>query len=313
MSEVTRGAATAQRRPPISGPALHFVGGAFVAAASGSTFETLDPATNTPITGVADGAAADVDLAVRAARAAFAEGPWPRWPAARRAEALRRVADLIDARADEIAAVECLDTGIPWSQIRHAQVPRAAENFRFFGDLARGLTGELFPTDGAFHTYTLHRPVGVAALITPWNTPFMLETWKVAPCLAAGNTCVLKPAEWAPLSAGFLAEVMRDAGLPPGVFNLVHGIGERAGAALVAHPDVQLVSFTGETATGREIMRNGAATLKRFSMELGGKSPVVVFADADLDRALDATLFGVYSLNGERCTAGSRLLVEAPD
>lgn len=311
MSEAPRGAAAAPRRPLAGGPAWHFVAGAFVPAASGRTFETLDPATNEPIAEVADGAAADVDRAVRAARDAFDDGPWPRWPPARRAEVLRRVADLIDARADEIAAVECLDTGIPWAQIRHAQIPRAAENFRFFGEMATRLAGELFPTDGAFHTYTLHRPVGVAGLITPWNTPFMLETWKVAPCLAAGNTCVLKPAEWAPLSAGLLAEVARDAGLPPGVLNVVHGVGERAGAALVAHPGVQLISFTGETATGREIMQNGAATLKRFSMELGGKSPVVVFADADLDRALDAAIFGVFSLNGERCTAGSRLLVEA--
>ncbi|MDQ7857788.1 MAG: 5-carboxymethyl-2-hydroxymuconate semialdehyde dehydrogenase [Armatimonadota bacterium] len=312
MSEATRGAATAPRRPPAVGPALHFVADAFVPAASGRTFETLDPATNEPITGVADGAAEDADRAVRAARAAFDDGPWPRWPAARRAEVLRRVADLIDARAEEIAAVECLDTGIPWDQIRHAQIPRAAENFRFFAEMALRLAGELFPTDGVFHTYTLHRPVGVAGLIVPWNTPFMLQTWKVAPCLAAGNTCVLKPAEWAPLSAGLLAEIVRDAGLPPGVFNVVHGVGERAGAAVVAHPGVQLISFTGETATGREIMRNGASGLKRFSMELGGKSPVVVFADADLDRALDAAIFGVFSLNGERCTAGSRLLVEAP-
>jgi 5-carboxymethyl-2-hydroxymuconic-semialdehyde dehydrogenase len=312
MSETARSAAATPRRPPEVQPALHFIGGAFVPAASGRAFETLDPATNEPITAVADGEANDVDQAVRAARAAFDDGPWPRWPAARRAEALRRIADLIDARLDLIAATECLDTGIPWDQIRRGQIPRAADNFRFFAEAATRLAGELFPVDGAFHNYTLHRPVGVAGLITPWNTPFMLETWKVAPCLAAGNTCVLKPAEWSPLSAGLLAEAVRDADLPPGVFNVVQGIGERAGAALVAHPGVQVISFTGETATGREIMRNGAATLKRYSMELGGKSPVLVFADADLDRALDAVIFGVFSLNGERCTAGSRLLLEAP-
>jgi 5-carboxymethyl-2-hydroxymuconic-semialdehyde dehydrogenase len=158
--------------------------------------------------------------------------------------------------------------------------------------------------------YTVRRPVGVAGLITPWNTPFMLATWKVAPCLAAGNTCVLKPAEWSPLSADKLAHIIQEADLPPGVFNVVHGYGETAGASLVAHPQVQLISFTGETATGKEIIRNGANTLKRFSMELGGKSPTILFEDADLERALDGTIFQMYSLNGERCTAGSRLLVQ---
>ncbi|HEU4797375.1 MAG TPA: 5-carboxymethyl-2-hydroxymuconate semialdehyde dehydrogenase, partial [bacterium] len=219
-------------------------------------------------------------------------------------------AELIDRDTDAIARVECLDTGIPLGQIRRGQVPRAAENFRFFAEMATRITGESFPVGNTFVNYTLRQPVGVAGLITPWNTPFMLETWKVAPALAAGNACVLKPAEWAPVSAMRLAEIIREAGAPPGVFNVVNGLGETAGASLVAHSGVQLISFTGETTTGKEIMRNGAATLKRFSMELGGKSPVVVFADADLDRALDATIFGVFSLNGERCTAGSRLFLQ---
>jgi 5-carboxymethyl-2-hydroxymuconic-semialdehyde dehydrogenase len=161
-----------------------------------------------------------------------------------------------------------------------------------------------------FLNYSVRRPVGVAGLITPWNVPFMLETWKVAPCLAFGNTCILKPAEWSPLSADKLAAIVQEADLPPGVFNVVHGFGETAGAPLVAHPGVQVISFTGETATGMEIIRNGAATLKRYSMELGGKSPTVVFDDADLPRALDGSIFQLYSLNGERCTAGSRLLVQ---
>ncbi len=287
----------------------HFIGGEFVDAAEGETFPDLNPSTNEPFAQVASGSAADVDRAVGAARAAFDHGPWPRVPAAERAAALRRIADLIDARADEIAHLESLDTGIPISQIRRGQVPRAAENFRFFAEMATRITGESYPGT-AFLNFTIRQPVGVAGLITPWNTPFMLETWKVAPCLAAGNTCVLKPAEWAPASAQSLAEIIREAGMPSGVFNVVHGFGEEAGAALVAHPDVQLISFTGETATGKEIMRNGAASLKRFSMELGGKSPVIVFADADVDRALDATIFGVFSLNGERCTAGSRLLLQ---
>lgn len=292
------------------GAIRHFIDGEFVDGAAGETFLTLNPSTNEPLAEVASGGAQEIDHAVRAARKAFDEGPWPRLPAAERAEVLHRIADLIDRDTDAIAHVECLDTGIPLGQIRRGQLPRAAENFRFFAEMATRITGESFPVGNSFVNYTLRQPAGVAGLITPWNTPFMLETWKVAPCLAAGNTCVLKPAEWAPVSAMRLAQIIREAGAPPGVFNVVNGFGETAGASLVAHPGVQLISFTGETTTGKEIMRNGAATLKRFSMELGGKSPVVVFADADLDRALDATIFGVFSLNGERCTAGSRLFLQ---
>ncbi len=293
------------------GRVRHFINGEFVDGAAGETFATLNPATNTSLAQVAAGDAADVDGAVRAARRAFDEGPWPRMAASERARALYRIADLIDRRVDEISRLECLDTGIPISQIRGGQIPRAADNFRFFAEMATRIGGESYPVAQTFLNYTIRQPVGVAGLITPWNTPFMLETWKVAPALAAGNTCVLKPAEWAPVSAMALAQAIQEADLPPGVVNVVHGVGETAGAALVAHPMVQLISFTGETTTGKEIMRNGAATLKRYSMELGGKSPVVVFADADLDRALDATIFGVFSLNGERCTAGSRLFLEA--
>jgi len=287
----------------------HFIDGEFVDSEAGRTFQSLNPATNTPIAEVAAGSAEDVDRAVRAARRAFDEGPWPRMRAADRARALQRIADIIERRVEEISLAECVDTGIPYTQVRQGQIPRAAENFRFFAEMATHVPHEAFPVEGAFVNYVQRVPAGVAGLITPWNTPFMLESWKVAPCLAAGCTCVLKPAEWAPLSAALLAEVVREADLPAGVFNVVQGFGETAGAPLVAHPLVNLISFTGETTTGREIMRNGAATLKRFSMELGGKSPVVVFPDADLERALDATIFGQYTLNGERCTANSRLLV----
>ncbi len=287
----------------------HFVDGEFVDGASGRTFRSLNPATNTPIAEVAEGTAEDVDRAVRAARRAFDDGSWPRMRAADRARALQRIADIIEQRVDEISLVECLDTGIPYTQIRQGQIPRAAENFRFFAEMATRVPHEAFPVEGVFVNYVQRVPAGVAGLITPWNTPFMLETWKVAPCLAAGCTCVLKPAEWAPLSAALLAEVIREADLPPGVFNVVQGFGETAGAPLVAHPMVNLISFTGETVTGQVIIRTGAATLKRYSMELGGKSPVVVFPDADLERALDATIVGQYTLNGERCTANSRLLV----
>lgn len=288
----------------------HFINNQFVSSSDGKTFDTLNPTTNQPITQVASGSSADIDRAVAAARTAFDRGPWPRMSADERGKYLRRIGTLIEQHADEIAEAEIEDTGIPISQIKKGAMPRAADNFYFFADMATKITGEVFPVEGKFMNYTVRRPIGVAGLITPWNTPFMLETWKVAPCLAAGNTCVLKPAEWSPLSADKLAHIIQEAELPPGIFNLVHGFGETAGASLVAHPQVQLISFTGETTTGKEIIKNGSSTLKRFSMELGGKSPTIVFEDANLDRALDGAIFQVYSLNGERCTAGSRLLVQ---
>jgi 5-carboxymethyl-2-hydroxymuconic-semialdehyde dehydrogenase len=289
-------------------PVAHFIGGKYIESRN-ERFETLNPATNEPITTAPAGTAADVDVAVQAARRAFDEGPWPRMTAKERGVYLRRIGDLIAKYSDEIAYLETLDTGIPIKQTGTALIPRAAENFYFFAEMAPRLQGELYPVEGEFLNYTTMFPVGVAGLITPWNAPFMLETWKIAPCLAAGNTCILKPAEWSPLTANFLGRVMQEAELPEGVFNIVQGFGETAGAALVAHPGVQLISFTGETTTGKEIMRNGAATLKRLSLELGGKSPIIVFPDADLERALDAAVFGVYSLNGERCTASSRLIL----
>ena len=289
----------------------HFIDNEFVDAAAGGTFESVNPATNEPLAAVADGRAEDVDRAVRVARRAFDEGPWPRMAPRERARALRRIADLIEKYADEIARREIADSGVPARQIRTGAIPRAAYNFNYFAEMTHRVGGESFPAEGDFINYSVRRPVGVAGLITPWNVPFMLETWKVAPCIAFGNTCVLKPAEWSPASADMLARIVQEADLPPGVFNIVHGYGESAGAPLVAHPGVQVISFTGETTTGMEIIRNGAATLKRFSMELGGKSPTVVFADADMERALDGATWQVYSLNGERCTAGSRLLLEA--
>jgi 5-carboxymethyl-2-hydroxymuconic-semialdehyde dehydrogenase len=289
----------------------HYIANEFVASMDGLTFETLNPATNQPIEQIAAGSEADADRAVCAARKAFDEGPWPRMSASERAGFLHRIGELIEAHAGEIAEIEIADTGIPASQIKKGAIPRAAENFHFFADTALEIGGERFSPQGPFQNYAVRRPAGVAGLITPWNTPFMLETWKVAPCLAAGDTCVLKPAEWSPLSADKLARIIQQADLPSGVFNVLHGIGETAGAPLVAHPGVQLISFTGETITGQEIMRNGAATLKRFSMELGGKSPTIVFEDADRERALDGAIWQVFSLNGERCTAGSRLLVQA--
>jgi 5-carboxymethyl-2-hydroxymuconic-semialdehyde dehydrogenase len=286
----------------------HFIGGKHAASADGATFDVADPVTNLPYASVAAGGPEDIDRAVTAASAAFTGDPWPGLPARQRAGILNRIADGIEARADRIAELETFDTGLPVTQAR-GQAARAAENFRFFADLTVTLHEDAFRTNNQFG-YVIRKPAGVAGLITPWNTPFMLETWQLAPALASGCTVVLKPAEWTPLSASLLPEIMTEAGLPAGVFNLVHGIGEVAGAALVAHPRVPRISFTGETTTGQTIMAAAALHLKGLSMELGGKSPCVIFADADLDHAVDSALFGVFSLNGERCTAGSRILAE---
>jgi len=292
-------------------PQLHYIGGEFRPGRAGTTFETLNPVTNLPIADVAEGLTPDVGDAVAAARAAFDDGPWPRMSAKERAAVLRTIADAIRANADDFVRLECLDIGMPIRQMR-GLAARAAENFDFFAAQIEELTGRAYRVGDDFLNYTVHKPVGVAALIMPWNAPLMLSTWRIAPCLAAGNTLVLKPAEWSPLTATRLAALLDDVGLPPGVFNVVHGYGETAGAALVAHPDVKLVSFTGESATGSTIMANAAPTLKRLSFELGGKSPVVVFADADFERSVDAVLAQIFTLNGQRCTAGSRLIAEEP-
>lgn len=286
----------------------HYIGGEHTDSADGTELAVAEPVTNQVYTQLAAGGPTDVDRAVAAARSAFVDGPWPTLPARERARVLAAIGDAIEARGDELAAMETFDTGLPIRQAR-GQAMRAAENFRFFADMVVTLHEDAFRTPSQVG-YVIRVPRGVAGLITPWNVPFMLATWKLAPCLAAGCTVVFKPAELTPLSATLLPGIMADAGVPDGVFNMVHGVGEVAGAALVSHPDVPVISFTGETVTGRTIMRSAADHLKGLSMELGGKSPCVVFADADLDAALDSALFGVFSLNGERCTAGSRVLVE---
>ncbi|KFF99086.1 betaine-aldehyde dehydrogenase [Streptomyces scabiei] len=287
----------------------HWIGGGLVDSVDGRTFDVSDPASDTPYTQASRGAAADVDRAVAAARSAFPE--WAALSNRARANVLNRVADAVEARHDRLAAFESYDSGLPITQAR-GQARRAAENFRYFADVIVALGEEAFRQGEEQFSYVVRSPVGVAGLITPWNTPFMLESWKLAPALASGCTLVLKPAEWTPLSASLWPEILAEAGVPAGVVNIVHGIGEEAGQALVDHPEVPLISFTGSTDTGRHIIRSSAQHLKTTSMELGGKSPVVVFADADLEAALDSVVFGVFSLNGERCTAGSRVLVERP-
>ncbi|MEO6529875.1 MAG: 5-carboxymethyl-2-hydroxymuconate semialdehyde dehydrogenase [Specibacter sp.] len=287
----------------------HYIDGKFVDSVGGETFDVLDPVSNGNYATAAAGQKVDIDLAVAAATEAFNNGPWPRMKPRERARVLNKIADAVEAQEARLAELETFDSGLPITQAR-GQALRAAENFRFFADLIVAQFDDAMKVPGAQINYVNRKPIGVAGLITPWNTPFMLESWKLAPALASGCTVVLKPAEFTPLSASLWATIFEEAGLPQGVFNLVNGLGEEAGDSLVKHPGVPLISFTGETTTGQTIFRNAATGLKGLSMELGGKSPCVVFADADLDAAIDSALFGVFSLNGERCTAGSRILVE---
>ena len=285
----------------------HFIGGRVCPGESGETFSNHCPADGALINRVAAGNEADIDAACSAAREAF-----PGWAAVsgeRRAALLHGIADTIEARADEIALVESMDTGQALRFTAKA-AERAAVNFRFFADRAPDARRGVSLPAGEHDNRTMRQPIGPVGVITPWNTPFMLSTWKIAPALAAGCTVVHKPAEWSPLTAQLLAEICDEAGLPPGVLNTVQGIGEQAGRALTEHEAIRAIAFVGESATGARIMAQGAPTLKRVHFELGGKNPVIVFDDANLERALDAVVFMIYSLNGERCTSSSRLLVQ---
>lgn len=285
----------------------HFIGGQWVNSASGETFDTHSPVDNTFLSRVASGDAQDIDRAAQAAHEAFQT--WRAVSGQERRKILHRIADLIEKRSQEIAVLESMDTGQAIRFMKSAAA-RGAENFRFYADRAPAAQdGQSLPAPG-FLNYSIRQPIGPVGVITPWNTPFMLSTWKIAPALAAGCTVVHKPAEWSPVSATLLAEIMDEAGLPKGVHNLVHGFGETAGKSLTEHPLIKAVAFVGETITGSRIMKQGADTLKRVHFELGGKNPVIVFDDADLDKALDAVVFMIYSLNGERCTSSSRVLVQ---
>ena len=286
---------------------LNHIGGKTVAAQSGETFENTTPVDHAFLANVAKSDAADVDAAVKAAQDAFPA--WRAMDGAKRRKILRDVADAIAARAEEISLIESIDTGQAIRFMSKAAI-RGAENFRFFADKAvEAQDGQALRSASQLN-YTSRRPIGPVAVITPWNTPFMLSTWKIAPALAAGCTVVHKPAEFSPLTAKLLVETAEQAGLPPGVLNLVNGFGESAGRALTEHPGIKAVAFVGEGKTGSMIMSQGAATLKRVHFELGGKNPCIIFGDADIDRAVDAAVFMIYSLNGERCTSSSRLLVQ---
>jgi 5-carboxymethyl-2-hydroxymuconic-semialdehyde dehydrogenase len=289
-------------------PLGHFIAGSPAISAHREVFDNISPVDGRVINQVICGDEQDVHAAAVAAEAAFPA--WRAKPGDERRAILHRVADAIEARREEIALIECLDTGQPLRFMSGAAL-RAAENFRFFADRAPGAADGLALPAAEHLNYTVRQPIGPVAVITPWNTPFMLSTWKIAPALAAGCTVVHKPAEWSPLTATLLAEIMTQAGVPPGVVNVVNGIGERTGRLLTEHPAIRATAFIGESRTGSLIMSQGAPTLKRVHLELGGKNPVIVFADADLERALDAVVFMIYSLNGERCTSASRLLVHS--
>ena len=290
-----------------SGTLNHWIDGVPQDSSSGETFDNHTPVDNSYLGAVASGDAHDIARAAQAANRAFAD--WRAMAGGKRRALLHDIADAIEAKAEQIAMVESMDTGQP-IRFMAAAAKRGAENFRFFADRAPGARDGLALPTAQHMNYTVRQPIGPVGAITPWNTPFMLSTWKIAPALAAGCTVVHKPAEWSPLSAALLAETCSEAGLPAGVLNTVQGIGERAGVALTEHEAIKAVAFIGESRTGSLIMAQGARTLKRLHFELGGKNPVVVFDDADLERALDAAVFMIYSLNGERCTSSSRLLVQ---
>ncbi|MER5348300.1 aldehyde dehydrogenase [Streptomyces mirabilis] len=289
----------------------HVIDGKEVDSVSGAQFDSVDPWTRRPWTAVALGDAEDVSRAVAAARRAFDEGPWPRMGYAERGASLHRLADLMIEHRDELALADTRDMGKPISDSAGKDVPRAASNFRFFADHARLATGDALPMDSGHHAYTRFEPAGVVAAIAPWNFPLMLETWKIAPALAWGNTVVLKPAEDTPVSATLLARLALEAGLPPGVLNVVHGYGpDSAGAALTSDRRVDRITFTGESGTGRAIAAAAAAHLTPVSLELGGKGANIVFADADLDVAVSWSIQAIFANAGQVCLAGSRLFVE---
>lgn len=289
----------------------HFIGGRFISSKNEETFDDINPATGEIIAKVASGGAAEVDMAVAAAKEAFDKGPWPHMSVRERCEILRKIGDLILEYRDLLAHAETRDTGKPLSESFEGDIPRAAQNFHFFSEYAQAVSEECFTVSENERHLAVREPLGVACLITPWNLPLYLSSWKIAPCLAMGNSCVLKPAEWTPFTAYLLGFIANEAGLPPGVLNVVHGFGANsAGEALTRHPHVSCISFTGETTTGKAIMAAASQTLKKVSFELGGKGATIIFDDADLDEALSTAVRAAYRNQGQICLAGSRLFVQ---
>ena len=286
-----------------------FIGNEWRDATSGQTMEVVNPATEEVITAVASAGLDDLDVAVHVARTAL-NGPWSALSARERGRLVRKLGERLLERADEIATLETIHNGKPISESRHIEIPAAAECFEYYGGWSDKIMGETIPVKGNHLTYTLREPIGVVAAIVPWNFPLLLAAWKVAPALACGNTVILKPASQTPLTALALAEIAVEVGLPPGVLNVLTGPGASLGQAIVEHPGIDKIAFTGDTTTGKGIMRGAAATLKRITLELGGKSPNIVLADADIDAAVRGATVGIFYGKGEVCAAGSRLLVD---
>ncbi|HVR40740.1 MAG TPA: aldehyde dehydrogenase [Thermoanaerobaculia bacterium] len=286
----------------------NFINGEFVPAHSGNTIDDIGPATGEVIAQIPDSDRQDVDDAVRAAKNAFPS--WSRTPANERSRLLLKLADVIEQNLDNLARIESLDNGKTVSLARRLDIPRAVANFRFFATAILHDASEAHVTDAAALNYTLRHPLGVAGLISPWNLPLYLLSWKIAPAIASGNTCVAKPSELTPLTAHRLAELSLEAGIPPGVINIVHGYGAKAGAAICEHPDVPLISFTGGTITGAKVAASAAPLFKKLSLELGGKNPNVIFADADLEQAIATSIQSSFANQGEICLCGSRIFVE---
>ncbi len=292
-------------------PKKLLIGGKWVDSEAGKTFETRNPANDQVLARVAEGSKADVDMAVKAARKAFEEGPWRKMGAAERSRLIYKLADLIEKHADEFAQLETLDNGKPIKESRYVDVPQTIETFRYYAGWVTKLEGETINVNSNFFNYTLREPVGVVGQIIPWNFPLLMAAWKLGPALACGNTLVLKPAEQTPLTALRLGELICEAGFPEGVVNIVTGFGpDAAGQALAEHMDVDKVAFTGEDKTGRKIIEYSAGNLKRVSLELGGKAPNIVFADADIDAAVKGAIMGIFFNQGQVCCAGSRLFLE---
>ncbi len=310
---VTLGKLGADAADFISKPRRLLIDNEWVEAKSGKRFAVFDPATSQQIAEVAEADAADVDLAVAAARRAFDGGEWPRMKPSARGQLLWRLADLMEAHADELAEIESLDNGKPVTVARAADIPLAIDMFRYMAGMATKVRGSTLSLSapGDYHSYILREPVGVVGQIIPWNFPLLMAAWKLAPALAVGCTVVLKTAEQTPLSALRLGELVLEAGFPPGVVNILPGFGETAGAALANHPDVDKVAFTGSTEVGKLIARAATGNLKKVTLELGGKSPVVVFPDADLDRTVPGAAGAIFFNQGQTCSAGSRLFVHS--
>ncbi|MDQ0177479.1 aldehyde dehydrogenase family protein [Bacillus chungangensis] len=294
----------------LKGPKLLYINGEFVESLSGKTFDTPNPATGETLAKVYEAGAADIDLAVRAARKAFDEGKWSKISAAQRSRLIYKLADLMEEHSEALAQLETLDNGKPIRETTHADIPLAIEHLRYYAGWSTKITGQTIPVAGPYFTYTRHEAIGVVGQIIPWNFPLLMAMWKLGAALATGCTIVLKPAEQTPLSALYLASLIEEAGFPPGVINIVPGFGEPAGSSLVDHPLVDKIAFTGSTEVGKLIMSKASQSLKRVTLELGGKSPNIILPDADLTKAIPGALNGVMFNQGQVCSAGSRVFIQ---